>query len=141
MIDLKTAIAVTALSCQLSAAALITQNADQIRFGYAAQEKQTFKDTSIYRQPRDGISITSEHSPPSFHLYDNFGKDSPMPGLSTFSHINWTDCFARASDGIFDIGIVGMPFDLGVSYRPGQRFGPAAARAASQRMAPFISWR
>ncbi|KAH7349749.1 agmatinase [Plectosphaerella cucumerina] len=95
---------------------------------------------SVYRLPKDGVSASRELTPPDFHLYDNFGKDSPMPGLSTFSHINWTNCFSPESNEKFDIGIVGMPFDLGVSYRPGQRFGPAAARATSQRMAPFISW-
>ncbi|TQN66684.1 putative agmatinase 1, partial [Colletotrichum shisoi] len=64
-----------------------------------------------------------------------------MPGIAAFAHLNWTNCFAAESDGAFDVGIVGMPFDLGVSYRPGQRFGPAAARTVSQRMGPSISYR
>ncbi|ETS80259.1 hypothetical protein PFICI_07788 [Pestalotiopsis fici W106-1] len=78
--------------------------------------------------------------PAEFHIYDNFGKNAPMPGIATFSHLNWTNCFAPESDGTFDVGIVGMPFDLGVSYRPGQRFGPAAVRAVSQRMGPSIGY-
>jgi len=33
----------------------------------------------------------------------------------------------------FDIGILGIPFDTAISYRPGARFGPRAIRAASSR--------
>jgi agmatinase len=101
----------------------------------------SFRDTSIFRTP--DVDVESAHKPqwnPGFHMYDNFGKDTPMPGIATFAHLNWTNCMAAESDGLFDVGIVGMPFDLGVSYRPGQRFGPAAARMTSQRMAPFISY-
>ena len=36
-----------------------------------------------------------------------------------------------------DIAVVGIPFDAGVSYRPGARFGPAAIRAASKLLRPF----
>jgi agmatinase len=45
-----------------------------------------------------------------------------------------------------DVGILGVPFDSGVSYRPGARFGPSAVREASrllqgynqfQHVAPF----
>ncbi|WP_085028854.1 agmatinase [Ensifer aridi] len=48
--------------------------------------------------------------------------------------------------GDVDVGIVGVPFDLGTNYRPGSRFGPAAIREASRilrlvnghtRVAPF----
>jgi len=45
-----------------------------------------------------------------------------------------------------DVGIVGVPFDLGTNFRPGSRFGPAGIREASRiirlinghtRVAPF----
>lgn len=36
-----------------------------------------------------------------------------------------------------DIAVVGVPFDAGVSYRPGARFGPAAIRAASKLLRPY----
>lgn len=36
-----------------------------------------------------------------------------------------------------DVGIVGVPFDTGVSYRPGARFGPAHVRAASKLLRPY----
>jgi agmatinase len=36
-----------------------------------------------------------------------------------------------------DVAIVGVPFDTGVTYRVGGRFGPAAVRAASVLLRPF----
>ena len=36
-----------------------------------------------------------------------------------------------------DVRIVGVPFDSGVSYRPGARFGPSHVRAASKLLRPF----
>ncbi len=36
-----------------------------------------------------------------------------------------------------DIAVVGIPFDAGVSYRPGARFGPAHIRASSRLLRPF----
>lgn len=33
----------------------------------------------------------------------------------------------------FDIGIIGVPFDTAVSFRPGARMGPRSIRAASGR--------
>ena len=36
-----------------------------------------------------------------------------------------------------DLAVVGVPFDAGVSYRPGARFGPAQIRASSKLLRPF----
>lgn len=36
-----------------------------------------------------------------------------------------------APDGDYDVALVGLPFDGGVSYRPGARFAPAAVRETS----------
>src|SRR5690625_7884291 len=36
-----------------------------------------------------------------------------------------------------DIKIVGAPFDTGVSYRPGARFGPAHVRQSSRLLRPY----
>jgi agmatinase len=36
----------------------------------------------------------------------------------------------------FDVAVLGAPFDGGVSYRPGARFGPAAVRQASRHLRP-----
>jgi agmatinase len=39
--------------------------------------------------------------------------------------------------GTADVAIVGVPFDAGVSYRPGARFGPAGIRQASRLLRPY----
>ncbi|WP_181791977.1 agmatinase [Mycolicibacterium parafortuitum] len=36
-----------------------------------------------------------------------------------------------------DIAVLGVPFDSGVTYRPGARFGPAAIRQASRLLKPY----
>jgi agmatinase len=51
------------------------------------------------------------------------------------------DTFARlprlADVGSADVAVLGVPFDGGVSYRPGARFGPAAVRAGSKLLRPY----
>jgi agmatinase len=37
----------------------------------------------------------------------------------------------------YDVAVVGVPFDAGVSYRPGARFGPSAVREASRLLRPY----
>jgi agmatinase len=36
-----------------------------------------------------------------------------------------------------DVAVVGLPFDAGTSFRPGQRFGPEAIRSASVLLRPY----
>jgi agmatinase len=36
-----------------------------------------------------------------------------------------------------DVAVMGVPFDAGVSYRPGARFGPAHVRESSRLLRPF----
>lgn len=36
-----------------------------------------------------------------------------------------------------DVAVVGVPFDSGVSYRPGARFGPAHVRSSSKLLRPY----
>jgi agmatinase len=42
--------------------------------------------------------------------------------------------------GKAEVAILGVPFDSGVVYRPGARFGPAAIRAGSRLLRPFNAW-
>ncbi|MFC0529384.1 agmatinase [Phytohabitans kaempferiae] len=37
----------------------------------------------------------------------------------------------------FDVAVVGVPFDTGVSYRPGARFGPGHVRESSRLLRPY----
>jgi agmatinase len=53
-------------------------------------------------------------------------------GIATFARL------PRLEDvGSCDVAVVGAPFDAGVSYRPGARFGPAAVREASRLLRPY----
>jgi len=52
-------------------------------------------------------------------------------GASTFARLPRID---EVRD--FDVAILGAPFDGGVSYRPGARFGPSAVRQASRHLRP-----
>lgn len=51
---------------------------------------------------------------------------------STFARLPRLDEVSSA-----DVKIVGVPFDTGVSYRPGARFGPAHIRASSKLLRPY----
>ncbi|MET8073494.1 arginase family protein, partial [Streptomyces sp. NPDC005271] len=53
-------------------------------------------------------------------------------GPATFARLPRLDEVARA-----DVAVVGVPFDAGVSYRPGARFGPSAVREASRLLRPY----
>jgi agmatinase len=53
-------------------------------------------------------------------------------GFATFARLPRIDQVEHA-----DIAVVGVPFDAGVSYRPGARFGPAAVREASRLLRPY----
>lgn len=53
-------------------------------------------------------------------------------GPATFARLPRIDEVARAG-----VAVVGVPFDSGVSYRPGARFGPTAVREASRLLRPY----
>ena len=53
-------------------------------------------------------------------------------GLSTFARLPQRRDVER-----FDVAVVGVPFDTGVSYRPGARFGPAHIRQSSRLLRPY----
>ena len=61
------------------------------------------------------------------------GQRSPRyAGFPTFARLPRREDVAE-----FDIAVLGVPFDGGVTYRPGARFGPAAIRAASRLLRPY----
>lgn len=53
-------------------------------------------------------------------------------GTCTFARLPRLDEVASC-----DVGIIGLPFDSGTSYRPGARFGPRAIREASRLLRPY----
>lgn len=65
-------------------------------------------------------------------LNEIWGQEWPFSGIQTFAHLPYERCLLdRELD--FDIGIIGVPFDTAVTFRPGARFGPQAIRKSSQR--------
>jgi agmatinase len=56
-------------------------------------------------------------------------------GPTTFARLPTMEHVGRA-----EVAIVGVPFDSGVVYRPGARFGPSAIRAGSRMLRPFNAW-
>ena len=53
-------------------------------------------------------------------------------GPATFARLPRLDEVSRA-----DVAVVGVPFDSGVSYRPGARFGPGHVRASSKLLRDY----
>ena len=53
-------------------------------------------------------------------------------GFSTFARLPRIDDVDS-----YDFAVVGIPFDTGVSYRPGARFGPAHIRQCSRVLRPY----
>ncbi len=51
---------------------------------------------------------------------------------STFARLPRRDQVDR-----FDVAVLGVPFDAGVTYRPGARFGPRAIRDASRLLRAY----
>src|ERR1700674_2841040 len=56
-------------------------------------------------------------------------------GPATYARLPTLDAVGKA-----EVAILGVPFDSGVVYRPGARFGPAAIRAGSKMLRPFNAW-
>lgn len=64
-------------------------------------------------------------------------------GIPTFAHLPLWECFGldpAKEKPQFDIAIVGAPFDTGVSYRGGSRFGPSGIREGSRRIGSGASY-
>ncbi|MDH3294290.1 MAG: arginase family protein, partial [Acidimicrobiia bacterium] len=69
-------------------------------------------------------------------------SDNPQPlggnemprfgGITTFMRLPGTSASAE-----LDVAIVGVPFDIGTSNRPGARFGPRAIRSESVLLRPY----
>src|SRR6266540_1909249 len=53
-------------------------------------------------------------------------------GLPTFARLPSLKEVGRAA-----VAVLGIPFDSGVTYRPGARFGPEAVRRASRLLRPY----
>jgi agmatinase len=131
-------ILVTIMKFMLQIAFLTVVSADSLQ--RPVQLQNTFIETSIFHSRPELVSSLAE---PEQHTWSDFQDDihAPYEGIAFFAHLNSSNCFSQSSDGTFDIGIVGAPFDLGVTYRPGARFGPSGTRMGSRRLSPAMAYR
>ncbi|OBT62319.1 hypothetical protein VE03_09067 [Pseudogymnoascus sp. 23342-1-I1] len=95
-----------------------------------------------------GQQISEDHLA---ELKRKWNDEWAFSGISTFAHLPHQKCLVYPEE-LYDIAIIGSPFDTAVSYRPGARFGPRAIRAASARQTanrgfntragfnPYTSW-
>ena len=76
---------------------------------------------------------------PGYLRYDN-GRVGPVDGLQV-PRFAGPATFARLprAEDVPDcqVAVVGVPFDSGVTYRPGARFGPAHIRQSSRLLRPY----
>jgi agmatinase len=77
-------------------------------------------------QPLDAADQDAPRGPVDASVVPRFA------GIATFARLPRLDEVNHA-----DIAVVGVPFDSGVSYRPGARFGPAHIREASRLLRPY----
>jgi agmatinase len=76
------------------------------------------------------ISTSSAGTPPVGP--SDASKSPRYAGLTTFARL------PRLEDvPAVDLAVVGIPFDTGVSFRPGARFGPEHVRASSRLLRPY----
>lgn len=57
------------------------------------------------------------------------GMDPQFAGIKTFARMPYVEDIRTI--GQYDVAVVGVPFDMGTTYRSGARFGPAAVRDIS----------
>lgn len=58
------------------------------------------------------------------------GMDPQFAGISTFARMPYVEDMRTISP--YDVAVVGVPFDMGTTYRSGTRFGPEAVREISK---------
>ncbi|ORY26994.1 arginase family-domain-containing protein [Naematelia encephala] len=74
-------------------------------------------------------NVAPETSPfPPYNTYDAYW------GLKTFAHTQPVRCMTADNATLFDIAVLGAPFDTATSWRPGARFGPGGIRNGAQRL-------
>jgi len=79
------------------------------------------------------VSDGSPQPEPSVPLGPPNAMEVPrFAGPDTFARLPRLDQVDRAG-----VAVIGIPFDSGVSYRPGARFGPQGVRAGSKLLRPY----
>src|SRR6188474_813288 len=64
-------------------------------------------------------------------VFDRMPAEPPFAGIPTFLKLPYISTLEALTAEAPDAVVVGAPFDMGTTNRPGARFGPRAIRAAS----------
>ncbi|MDF1750315.1 MAG: agmatinase [Alphaproteobacteria bacterium] len=99
-------------------------NLDRLRQKYGVDSKEAFHDAEFKK-----VAET---------IFDEAGtRQAPFAGVSTFLDAPWREVDPKSPDfGDLQVAMVGVPMDLGVTNRPGARFGPRAVRTI-ERIGPY----
>ena len=99
---------------------------EQAAIAASEQELQTIDEGMSMTEPVRRIITGDTVGPVDATAVPRYG------GEATFARLPRLQDVARA-----DVAIVGVPFDSGVSYRPGARFGPSHIRESSRLLRPY----
>lgn len=70
-------------------------------------------------------------------LFEGGSRKKPWEGVSTFLDLPYLDAAPDSAEfAELDVALIGVPMDLGVTNRPGARFGPRALRTI-ERVGPY----
>ncbi len=87
------------------------------------------------------VFVTDTHADPHDHRNGTPAAPVGPPDARVVPRFAGPDTFARLPSlervGRAAVAVAGVPFDAGVSYRPGARFGPQAVRAGSKLLRPY----
>ncbi|HAJ23020.1 MAG TPA: agmatinase, partial [Rhodospirillaceae bacterium] len=88
-----------------------TSNLDRLRQKYRSDSAEPFHDPDFKK-----VAAT---------IFDDVGtRQAPFAGVSTFLDAPWHEVDPKSPDfGDLQVAMVGVPMDLGVTNRPGARFG------------------
>lgn len=104
--------------------------ANQKRYENQQKQKHAEKSHEAYLKYQSTVKFPDDDD-----TDDIDGGRNLFGGIVTFGGLPHFQCFNKQqTDKKIDIAIVGAPFDTGVSYRPGARFGPEGIRLGARRL-------
>jgi agmatinase len=84
---------------------------------------------AIARAREIGLDCAASIEDPAQMSCFQRGELPRWSGISTFLRLPYLEDVRKVGD--YDVAFVGVPFDIGTTYRPGTRFGPQAIRRIS----------